>query len=144
MEDVLSEESAAAFKNTSIYCENKLFKHYFAFEESLDDLIDFDLGVKITGAGFPVYKGKGAKLQRALINFFLDEASKAGYQEYMPPLMVNETSMGDVTAAQVSLALGNMSAAERVKFFEADMSTKLQTLDAQMKLLDGDSAAESN
>lgn len=56
------------------------------------DLIDFDLGVKITGAGFPVYKGKGAKLQRALINFFLDEATKAGYAETMPPLMVNEAS----------------------------------------------------
>lgn len=56
------------------------------------DLIDFDLGVKITGAGFPVYKGKGARLQRALINFFLDEAQKAGYKEYMPPLLVNEAS----------------------------------------------------
>ncbi len=56
------------------------------------DLIDFDLGVKITGAGFPVYKGKGAKLQRSLIQFFLDEAEKAGYQEIMPPLMVNEDS----------------------------------------------------
>jgi len=56
------------------------------------DLIDFELGVKLTGAGFPVYKGKGAKLQRALINFFLEEAVKAGYQEVMPPLMVNEDS----------------------------------------------------
>ncbi|MCB0402160.1 MAG: serine--tRNA ligase [Flavobacteriales bacterium] len=56
------------------------------------DLIDFELGVKVTGAGFPVYKGKGAKLQRALINFFLDEAEKAGYQEVIPPLMVNEAS----------------------------------------------------
>ncbi len=56
------------------------------------DLIDFDLGVKITGAGFPVYKGKGAKLQRSLIQFFLDEAEKAGYLEIMPPLMVNEDS----------------------------------------------------
>ncbi|QQL49481.1 serine--tRNA ligase [Mucilaginibacter ginkgonis] len=56
------------------------------------DLIDFELGVKITGAGFPVYKGKGAKLQRALIAFFLDEAEKAGYSERMLPLMVNETS----------------------------------------------------
>ena len=56
------------------------------------DLIDFELGVKITGAGFPVYKGKGAKLQRALINFFLNEAEKNGYQEIMPPLMVNEAS----------------------------------------------------
>jgi seryl-tRNA synthetase len=56
------------------------------------DLIDFELGTKITGAGFPVYKGKGAKLQRALISFFLDEAIKAGYTEYQPPLMVNEAS----------------------------------------------------
>ncbi len=56
------------------------------------DLIDFDLGVKITGAGFPVYRGKGAQLQRALINFFLDEAHKAGYEEIMPPTVVNEAS----------------------------------------------------
>ena len=56
------------------------------------DLIDFELGVKLTGAGFPVYKGKGAKLQRALINFFLDEAEKQGYTEYEPPIMVNEDS----------------------------------------------------
>ncbi|MDO5074746.1 MAG: serine--tRNA ligase [Bacteroidales bacterium] len=56
------------------------------------DLIDFDLGVKITGAGFPVYKGLGARLQRALINFFLDEASAAGYAEVMPPTVVNEAS----------------------------------------------------
>lgn len=56
------------------------------------DLIDFELGVKITGAGFPVYKGKGARLQRALINFFLDEAREAGYLEIMPPTAVNEAS----------------------------------------------------
>lgn len=56
------------------------------------DLIDFDLGVKLTGAGFPVYKGKGAQLQRALINFFLDEARKAGYIEVMPPTLVNAAS----------------------------------------------------
>jgi seryl-tRNA synthetase len=56
------------------------------------DIIDFDLGIKLTGAGFPVYKGKGAKLQRALINFFLDEGGKAGYREVMPPIMVNEDS----------------------------------------------------
>ncbi len=56
------------------------------------DLIDFDLGVKITGAGFPVYKGWGARLQRALINFFLDEARNAGYTEIMPPTVVNEAS----------------------------------------------------
>jgi seryl-tRNA synthetase len=56
------------------------------------NLIDFELGVKITGAGFPVYKGKGAKLQRALIAYFLDEAEKAGYAEVMLPLLVNEAS----------------------------------------------------
>lgn len=56
------------------------------------NLIDFELGVKITGTGFPVYKGKGAKLQRALIAYFLDEAEKAGYSEVMLPLMVNEAS----------------------------------------------------
>lgn len=56
------------------------------------NIIDFDLGSKITGAGFPVYKGKGAKLQRALISFFLDEGEKAGYLEVQPPLFVNEDS----------------------------------------------------
>lgn len=56
------------------------------------DTIDFELGVKVTGAGFPFYKGKGAKLQRGLINFFLDEAYKAGYEEFIPPLLVNEAS----------------------------------------------------
>lgn len=56
------------------------------------DIIDFDLGIKLTGAGFPVYKGKGARLQRALISFFLDEGEKAGYIEIMPPIMVNEDS----------------------------------------------------
>lgn len=59
------------------------------------DIIDLELGVKITGAGFPVYKGKGAKLQRALISFFLDEADNAGYQEIQPPLLINrESGMG--------------------------------------------------
>ena len=56
------------------------------------DIVDFELGSKISGAGFPVYKGKGARLQRALINFFLDEALAAGYTEVQPPLLVNETS----------------------------------------------------
>ena len=56
------------------------------------DLIDFETGVKVTGAGFPIYKGKGAKLQRALISFFLDEADKAGYEEFIPPHVVNEAS----------------------------------------------------
>lgn len=56
------------------------------------DIIDFDLGVKLTGAGFPVYKGKGARLQRALINFFLDINTAAGYKEVEPPIMVNSAS----------------------------------------------------
>jgi seryl-tRNA synthetase len=56
------------------------------------NLIDFELGVKITGAGFPIYRGKGAKLQRALIQFFLDEAEKAGYEEFIAPHVVNEAS----------------------------------------------------
>ncbi|MCF6331823.1 MAG: serine--tRNA ligase [Draconibacterium sp.] len=56
------------------------------------NLIDFELGVKLTGAGFPVYRGKGARLQRALINFFLDQAREASYEEIQPPLMVNEAS----------------------------------------------------
>ena len=56
------------------------------------DIIDFATGVKITGAGFPLYKGKGAKLQRALVNFFLDEAAKSGYMEVEPPVLVNKDS----------------------------------------------------
>jgi seryl-tRNA synthetase len=56
------------------------------------DIIDFDLGAKVTGAGFPFYKGKGAKLQRGLIRFFLDKADEAGYTEYIPPLMINDDS----------------------------------------------------
>lgn len=56
------------------------------------DIIDFDLGIKITGAGFPVYKNQGARLQRALVNFFLDEARDAGYTEIQPPILVNEAS----------------------------------------------------
>lgn len=56
------------------------------------DIIDFDLGVKLTGAGFPVYKGKGARIQRALISYFLDYNTNAGYKEVMPPLVVNEAS----------------------------------------------------
>ena len=56
------------------------------------DIIDFELGIKLTGAGFPVYKGKGAKLERALISYFLDQGVRAGYTEMMPPIMVNEDS----------------------------------------------------
>lgn len=66
-------------------------KPHWELAKSLD-IIDFDLGVKITGAGFPVYKGKGARIQRALISFFLDKNTAAGYQEIQPPLMVNEAS----------------------------------------------------
>jgi seryl-tRNA synthetase len=56
------------------------------------DIVDFELGNKVTGAGFPFYKGKGARLQRALVNFFLDEATKMGYVEVQPPIMINEES----------------------------------------------------
>jgi len=66
-------------------------KPHWELAEKLD-IIDFERGVKITGAGFPLYKGQGAKLERALINFFLDEASKRGYKEVQPPLMVNANS----------------------------------------------------
>ena len=66
-------------------------KPHWELAKSLD-IIDFDLGVKLTGAGFPVYKGKGARIQRALIAFFLDMNAKAGYTEVQPPLVVNEAS----------------------------------------------------
>mgnify|MGYP003298790866 FL=1 len=66
-------------------------KPHWELAKSLD-IIDFDLGVKLTGAGFPVYKGKGAAIQRALISFFLDRNTKAGYLEIQPPLVVNEAS----------------------------------------------------
>jgi seryl-tRNA synthetase len=56
------------------------------------DLVDFETGAKITGRGFPLYKGKGAKLQRALVQYFLDYNTEAGYTEYIPPFMVNEAS----------------------------------------------------
>lgn len=71
-------------------CNNAKLPHWELAKKY--NLIDFDLGVKITGAGFPVYIGKGAQLQRALINFFLSEASKAGYTEIMPPTVVNAAS----------------------------------------------------
>lgn len=84
--------------------DNEIIRSFGELQQNLDnalphwelakkyDIIDFELGNKITGAGFPVYKGKGARLQRALINFFLDEAEKAGFREIIPPLMVNEDS----------------------------------------------------
>ncbi len=71
-------------------CEEAKLPHWELAKKY--NLIDFDLGVKITGAGFPVYVGKGAQLQRALINFFLAEANKAGYTEIMPPTVVNAAS----------------------------------------------------
>jgi seryl-tRNA synthetase len=70
-------------------CENAL--PHWELVKNLD-IIDFDLGVKLTGAGFPVYKGKGAKIQRALISYFLEKNTDAGYLEYQPPYMVNEAS----------------------------------------------------
>ncbi|MFP4604895.1 MAG: serine--tRNA ligase [Bacteroidales bacterium] len=70
--------------------EGKVMPHWELAKKY--DIIDFELGNKITGRGFPVYKGKGAKLQRALISYFLDEAYEAGYNEVLPPLMVNEES----------------------------------------------------
>lgn len=70
--------------------DNELLSHWDLAAKY--DIIDFELGSKITGAGFPVYKGKGAKLQRALISFFLDCAIEEGYTEYQPPLLVNEAS----------------------------------------------------
>lgn len=79
------------------------------------DIIDFELGTKITGAGFPVYKGKGAKLQRALINFFLDMASEAGYKEIQPPILVNEeTGFG---TGQLPDKEGQMYFAEKDNFY---------------------------
>lgn len=78
------------------------------------DLVDFELGNKVSGAGFPFYKGKGARLQRALINFFLDEAIAAGYQEVQPPLLVNEASaygtgqLPDKEAQMYTIGLDNL------------------------------------
>ncbi|WP_018341698.1 serine--tRNA ligase [Cytophaga aurantiaca] len=79
------------------------------------DIIDFELGNKITGAGFPVYKGKGARLQRALINFFLDEAGKSGYTEVQPPIMVNEASA--YATGQLPDKDGQMYYANEDKFY---------------------------
>jgi len=77
-------------KNNSVVFEVESLPHWELAKKY--NLIDFELGVKITGAGFPVYRGKGAKLQRALISFFLDKAIENGYEEIIPPLMVNEAS----------------------------------------------------
>ncbi len=83
-------DNEIVFENGSIPTLSNTKPHWELTKQY--NLIDFELGVKVTGAGFPIYIGKGAKLQRALINFFLDEADKAGYQEVIPPLMVNEAS----------------------------------------------------
>lgn len=82
--EVVYEEGDASNFNYDALPHWELVKKY--------DIIDFDLGCKITGAGFPIYKGKGAKMQRALINFFLNSASENGYTEIQPPYMVNENS----------------------------------------------------
>lgn len=83
--------------NENVYQEGEMPKLYEGAKPHWElaaqyDLIDFELGVKLTGAGFPVYKGKAARLQRALINFFLDRATAAGYLEIQPPIMINEAS----------------------------------------------------
>jgi len=83
--------------NLNVHQEGELPKLYQGAKPHWElttqyDLIDFELGVKLTGAGFPVYKGKAARLQRALINFFLDRATKEGYLEIQPPILVNEAS----------------------------------------------------
>lgn len=88
---VSAEDNVEVYKWGEIPTLEKGKKPHWELTEEFG-LIDFELGVKITGAGFPVYKGKGAQLQRALIRFFLEEAEKAGYTEYMPPLMVNAAS----------------------------------------------------
>ncbi len=79
------------------------------------DIIDFDLGVKLTGAGFPVYKGKGARLQRALIQYFLDFNTKAGYLEIEPPVLVNEAS--GFATGQLPDKEGQMYFASQDKFY---------------------------
>lgn len=84
-------------ENENVFQEGEIPKLYTGAKPHWDlaaqyDLIDFELGVKLTGAGFPVYKGKAARLQRALINFFLDKATATGYMEIQPPVMVNEAS----------------------------------------------------
>lgn len=84
-------------ENLNVYQHGEIPKLYDGAQPHWEliekyNLIDFALGIKISGAGFPVYKGKGAKLQRALISFFLDEAIKAGYNEVIPPLVVNADS----------------------------------------------------
>ena len=90
-------EGRTPAENKEVYRHGDIPKLYAGAKPHWDlaaqyNLIDFELGVKLTGAGFPVYKGKGARLQRALINFFLDRATAAGYLEIQPPIMVNKDS----------------------------------------------------
>lgn len=86
-----ADDNVVAFEQGALpQLDNNAKPHWELIEQY--DIIDFALGNKITGAGFPVYKGKGAKLQRALINFFLDEAARAGYHEVQPPVVINEDS----------------------------------------------------
>ncbi len=100
MIDAITKDGAVALRNWDSETDEKIAAERIALSEKLPhwdlakkyNLIDFDLGVKISGAGFPVYIGQGARLQRALINFFLAEANKAGYTEIMPPTVVNAAS----------------------------------------------------
>lgn len=86
-----ADDNLKVFENGAIpQLESSALPHWELIKKY--DIIDFDLGNKISGAGFPVYKGKGAKLQRALINFFLDQAETMGYKEIQPPIVVNEAS----------------------------------------------------
>ena len=82
--EIIEEKGTSPSKDTAAIPHWDLAKTY--------GLIDFELGVKVTGAGFPFYRGQGARLQRALVSYFLDEAANAGYEEYVSPLMVNEES----------------------------------------------------
>jgi seryl-tRNA synthetase len=86
-----AEDNVETFRSGSAETLDRHAKPHWELAESLD-LIDFELGAKVTGAGFPFYKGKGAKLQRGLIQFFLQKADEAGYTEYIPPLMINADS----------------------------------------------------
>lgn len=85
-----AEDNEIIFQEGEITNQQGMVPHWDLVKKY--DIIDFDLGSKITGAGFPVYKGKGAKMQRALINFFLDTAIESGYREVQPPYLVNEAS----------------------------------------------------
>ena len=85
-----AEDNEVVYQEGDITVSDNLVPHWELIKQY--DIIDFDLGSKITGAGFPVYKGKGAKMQRSLINFFLDTAIEAGYHEVQPPYLVNEDS----------------------------------------------------